>query len=89
MSEEEFRQTFRGSAIKRAKWRGVIRNACIALGNSDLAPGAPAYPRVVAVLQGLSRSPETVIAESAQWALSRIQSNEPGYRGSLGKDKDG
>jgi epoxyqueuosine reductase len=89
LSEEGFRQTFRGSAIKRAKWRGLIRNACIALGNSDLAPGAPAYPRVVAVLEGLSRSPETVIAESAQWALSRIQSNEPGYRGSLGKDKDG
>ena len=47
------------------------------------------YRTFVAVLLGLSRSPETVIAESAQWALSRIQSNEPGHRGSLGKDKDG
>jgi epoxyqueuosine reductase len=89
MSEEEFRQVFRGSAIKRTKWRGLIRNACIALGNSDLAPGAPGYPRIVAVLQGLLRSPETVIAESAQWALSRIQPSETGSRGALGQGKDG
>jgi len=30
LSEEEFRQKFRGSAVRRAKWRGLVRNACIA-----------------------------------------------------------
>jgi hypothetical protein len=26
MSEEEFRLAFKGSAVKRAKWRGLRRN---------------------------------------------------------------
>ncbi len=38
LSEDEFRELFRGSAIKRTKWRGLVRNACIALGNSGLRP---------------------------------------------------
>jgi len=39
MSEEEFREKFRGSAMKRAKWSGLVRNACIALGNSKATAG--------------------------------------------------
>jgi epoxyqueuosine reductase len=35
LSEEEFRRVFRGSAVKRAKWRGLRRNALVALGNAD------------------------------------------------------
>ena len=34
LSQEEFSRIFRGSAVKRAKWRGLVRNACVALGNS-------------------------------------------------------
>jgi epoxyqueuosine reductase QueG len=33
MDEAEFAERFRGSAIKRAKWRGLIRNALIVAGN--------------------------------------------------------
>jgi len=73
MSEKEFRANFRGSAIKRAKWKGLVRNACIALGNCEIAAGAPERGRIVALLQQLSGSPEPAIAESAQWALRRIQ----------------
>jgi epoxyqueuosine reductase len=73
MSEKEFRVIFRGSAIKRAKWRGLVRNACIALGNSGLPPDGPERARIVALLQRLAGSPEPAIAESAQWALGRIQ----------------
>jgi epoxyqueuosine reductase len=73
MSEEEFRVNFRGSAIKRAKWKGLVRNACIALGNSELAQEAPERKRIVALLRRLAGSPEPAIAESAQWALGRIQ----------------
>src|SRR6202158_5553205 len=29
LDETEFRRLFRGSAIKRTKWRGIVRNACI------------------------------------------------------------
>lgn len=73
MSEEQFRETFRGSPIKRAKWRGLVRNACIALGNSEPAPGTPQHARICALLKELAASPEPLISESARWALSRIQ----------------
>src|SRR6266852_9113008 len=73
MDEPEFRRAFRGSAIKRTKWRGLVRNACIALGNADVRPSAPSYERITALLQRLSASQDAVIAESALWALSRIQ----------------
>ena len=73
MSEEEFREAFRGSAIKRTKWKGLVRNACIALGNTKLAPDAPERGRILALLQRLAGSTEPAIAESARWALGRIQ----------------
>jgi epoxyqueuosine reductase len=72
MSEEEFREVFRGSAMKRTKWKGLVRNACIALGNSKLAPDAPKRGRILAVLQRLAGAAEPAIAESARWALVRI-----------------
>ena len=73
MDETEFRRIFRGSAIKRAKWRGIVRNACIALGNSELHRGTHVYQRISELLQRLCSSADAVIAESALWALSRIQ----------------
>lgn len=33
LSEAEFRKVFRGSPIRRAKWQGLLRNACVALAN--------------------------------------------------------
>ena len=73
MDETEFRSIFRGSAIKRTKWRGLVRNACIALGNSELHRGTSVHQRISELLQRLSSSADAVIAESALWALSRIQ----------------
>ena len=73
MNEGEFRVAFRNSAMKRTKWRGLVRNACIALGNVKPRNGTPAYERVSALLARLSVSQDAVIAESAIWALSRIQ----------------
>jgi epoxyqueuosine reductase len=73
LSEAEFRELFKGSAIKRTKWRGLVRNACIALGNSDLRRGTTAHARASALLERLAASAEPVITESALWALSRIQ----------------
>jgi epoxyqueuosine reductase len=73
MSEEEFREKFRGSAMKRTKWRGLVRNACIALGNSDVPRGSEAHKRISKLLRRLSESAEPGIAESAHWAISRIQ----------------
>ncbi|MGB9466792.1 MAG: tRNA epoxyqueuosine(34) reductase QueG [Candidatus Acidiferrum sp.] len=73
LNEEQFRAFFHGSPIKRTKWRGLVRNACIALGNSAPARGSSQNERISALLKRLSASSEPLIAESAQWALSRIQ----------------
>jgi epoxyqueuosine reductase len=73
MSEEEYRQIFKDSPIKRTKWRGLVRNACVALGNSSIRKGTTGHARIAGLLERLSASPEPVIAESARWALSRIE----------------
>lgn len=73
MNEEEFREKFRGSAMKRTKWRGLVRNACIAIGNAKFEAGSGEHLRIVKLLRRLERSGEKEIAESARWALSRIQ----------------
>jgi epoxyqueuosine reductase len=73
-TQEEFSAAFRKSAVKRAKWRGLVRNACIALGNSRLAPNDPAYPRVIALLTCLASSPDPLVAEHASWARHVLQS---------------
>ena len=73
LSEEDFRQLFRGSPVKRTKWRGLMRNACIAAGNSKLAPGSASHTRICERLRKLAAGGDSMVAESAQWALSRIQ----------------
>ncbi len=72
LNESEFREIFRGSSIKRTKWRGLIRNACVALGNSGLQASAESYPRVVEVLSRLAAGSDALIAEHARWALGRL-----------------
>jgi epoxyqueuosine reductase len=73
ISEDDYKAAFRRSAIKRTKHRGIVRNACIALGNAKFERGAPAHQEAVDVLERLSASNDPVISESAHWALSRIQ----------------
>jgi epoxyqueuosine reductase len=72
LTEVEFRALFRGSPVKRTKWRGLVRNACVAIGNSGLRPGEPRYAEVCASLAGLAAAEDANIAEHAQWALRRI-----------------
>jgi len=72
-SEADFRELFRGSPVKRAKWRGLMRNACIAIGNSGAGPGMVDQVRISEILERLAASEDQVLAESARWALSRIQ----------------
>jgi epoxyqueuosine reductase len=72
LSEEEFRETFRGSPVKRTKWRGLVRNACVAIGNSGLRPGELRYAEICARLSELASSSDTNLAEHAHWALGRL-----------------
>lgn len=72
LSEAEFREIFRGSAVKRAKWRGLLRNACVALGNSGVRPGEPRYAAICERLAQLAASGDAIIAEHARWALEKL-----------------
>jgi epoxyqueuosine reductase len=72
LSQEEFSRIFRGSAVKRAKWRGLVRNACVALGNSKVVRGSDAHARVAALLERLAASDDSLIADHARWAMARL-----------------
>jgi epoxyqueuosine reductase len=65
LSDEDFRQRFRGTALTRAKRRGLLRNAAIALGNSGDPAALPA-------LRLALEDTEPLIREAAQWAIDRI-----------------
>jgi epoxyqueuosine reductase len=65
MSEEEFRQSFRGSPIRRAKRSGLRRNAVIAMGNSGDRKFLP-------VLEKLAEDQDQVVRESAAWATGKL-----------------
>ena len=62
MSQEEFSAAFRGSPMKRAKRRGLARNAAVALGNVGTADDVPALEAALA-------HDEPLVREHAAWAL--------------------
>jgi epoxyqueuosine reductase len=72
LTQGDFSRIFRGSAVKRAKWRGLVRNACVALGNAAIDRSSDAYPRVLLLLSRLADSDDSMIAEHARWALARL-----------------
>src|SRR5438105_4496813 len=66
LNDVEFRALFRNSPIKRIKRRGLLRNACVALGNvGSLAD--------LSALRRAASDPDELIAEHAAWAIERIQ----------------
>lgn len=65
ISEEEFREKFRGSPIKRAKRNGLRRNALIAIGNSG-------DNKLVAIAEKATNDFDPAIAEAAEWASKRL-----------------
>ncbi|MCA1596411.1 MAG: tRNA epoxyqueuosine(34) reductase QueG, partial [Chloroflexi bacterium] len=65
MTQAEFSEWFRGSAIKRAKRRGLARNAAVALGNSGDQSVVPA------LCEALDHD-EPLVRGHAAWALGRL-----------------
>lgn len=65
LTEEEFRERFRGSPIKRTKRRGLLRNVCVALGNSGDRAAVPA------LIEAL-RHEEALVRGHAAWALGQL-----------------
>ena len=78
LDEAEFRKVFRGSPVKRTKWRGLIRNVCVALGNSRISPENPAYSPIIRRLEKLATGGDATIAEHAAWALERLRHADSG-----------
>ena len=70
MTGEEFREKFRGSAVRRTKRSGLRRNAVIAMGNSGDRRFEP-------LLQKLKSDEDEVVAESAEWAARRLSNSAP------------
>ncbi|HEY6542465.1 MAG TPA: tRNA epoxyqueuosine(34) reductase QueG [Ktedonobacteraceae bacterium] len=69
LTEEQFRERFRGSPVKRAKRCGLLRNVCVALGNIGDAQAVPA-------LIGALHDAEPLVRGHAAWALGRIGGEE-------------
>jgi len=66
MDDEQFRAAFKGSPMKRAKRRGLARNAAVVLGNTGDKSDAP-------LLTAALDDPEPIVREHAAWALARIE----------------
>lgn len=70
LDEPAFRRRFHGTPILRSKRRGLLRNVCVALGNTGGREALPALERA-------SLDLEPLIAEHARWAIARIEARKP------------
>jgi epoxyqueuosine reductase len=66
LDDAGFKSRFAGSPILRTKRRGLLRNVCVAMGNTGDATALPALERA-------THDPEPLIAEHAHWAIEQIQ----------------
>jgi len=69
MSPDEFSGAFKGSPMKRAKRRGLRRNASVVLGNVGSTDD-------LAALASALSDDEPLVRSHAAWALGRIGSSE-------------
>lgn len=69
LTPERFSKEFRGTAIKRVKLAGLLRNACVVAGNSG--DGS-----LVAPLLRLAVHVSPVVRAHAVWALRRLGAGE-------------
>lgn len=65
LGPEDFRKTFRGSPVKRAKRRGLLRNVLIAMGNSGQRSFLPSIKKLLG-------DEEPLVRAHAAWALWKI-----------------
>ncbi len=68
ISEEDFRQTFRNSPVKRTKRNGLRRNALIAIGNAKDRSLLPVLDRAI-------NDPDVNVSDAAKWAREQIETH--------------
>jgi epoxyqueuosine reductase len=65
LTELEFREMFRRSPIRRARFTGFLRNVAVAMGNARAE-------KFREPLEKLARSGDPMVAEHARWALDQL-----------------
>ncbi|HYE92285.1 MAG TPA: HEAT repeat domain-containing protein [Terriglobales bacterium] len=73
MTQEEFSRAFSKSPMKRAKLRGLKRNAAVVLGNAGTADDADVLTRAL-------DDDEPLVREHAAWALARLRASGASIR---------
>jgi epoxyqueuosine reductase len=68
LSPEELRRRFRGTALRRANWRGLLRNAAVILGNRGDPAALPA-------LRAALKWDDEVVRECCEWAIRQIEAS--------------
>ena len=71
MSQKEFNAAFKGSPIKRAKLRGVKRDAAVVVGNVATADDADVLTRAL-------DDSERLVREPTAWAIASFDSRRTG-----------
>ena len=76
LDEAGFKRKFAETPMLRTKRRGLLRNVCVALGNTGEATALPALERA-------ANDADPLIAEHARWGIDQIQRK---YAAKTGKD---
>jgi epoxyqueuosine reductase len=66
LDEAGFKRRFAGTPVLRTRRRGLLRNVCVALGNTGDERALPA-------LQKAAHDPEPLVCEHACWAIEQIK----------------
>ena len=66
IDQSEFDRRFRNTPLRRAKRTGLVRNACVALGNIGNREALPS-------LQKIAAGSDNLLAEHASWAMQEIE----------------
>ena len=65
LDEDAWRLATRHSALRRSRYRGLMRNALVAAGNRG-------DPSLRPQLERYARGDDPLLAEHAEWALARL-----------------
>ena len=66
LSPADLRRRFKGTALRRANWRGLLRNAAIVLGNRGDRRALPSLKLATAC-------DDAVVKEACEWAIKQIE----------------
>lgn len=70
LDRDAWQRATRGTALRRARFRGLLRNALVAAGNSG-------DERLVPLVRRHAEGDDALLAEHARWALERLAARAP------------